>query len=110
MKYAMMKKATKLMPLLRHKPSHNPRLAYTLVDEDMAVVDALMRISSQTESEFGSPDRDEMQRPPCSSANKARCCRGSNRGRPGGRSTDRAMARQRFSPDECCDAEDARYP
>jgi len=43
-------KATKLMPLMRHKRSQNP-----LVDEAMAVVDALMRISSRTDSEIGSP-------------------------------------------------------
>src|SRR5216117_2410003 len=55
MTYAMMAKATKLMPLLRHKPSQNPRVVYTLVDEGMAAVDALMRISSRTEGEFGSP-------------------------------------------------------
>src|SRR6266850_2426022 len=42
MTYATMAKATKLMPLLRHKPSQNPRV---LVDEVVAVVDALMRIS-----------------------------------------------------------------
>src|SRR5216117_1412505 len=41
----MMKKATKLMPLLRHKPSQNPRVVYTLVDQGMAAVDTLMRIS-----------------------------------------------------------------
>src|SRR6266567_736397 len=46
MTYAMMAKATKLMPLWRHKPSQNPRVVYTLVDEAMAVVDALMRISA----------------------------------------------------------------
>src|SRR5438034_520138 len=55
MTYAMMAKGTKLMPLLRHKPSQNPRVVYTLVDEGMAAVDALMRISSRTEGEFGSP-------------------------------------------------------
>src|SRR5712692_8440730 len=42
MTYAMMAKTTKLMPLMRHKPSQNPRV---LVDEVVAVVDALMRIS-----------------------------------------------------------------
>src|SRR5713101_4732279 len=52
MTYAMMAKTTKLVPLMRHKPSQNPRV---LVDEVIAVVDALMRISSRTEGEFGSP-------------------------------------------------------
>src|SRR5712664_4446464 len=42
MTHAMMSKTTKLMPLMRHKPSQNPRV---LVDEVVAVVDALMRIS-----------------------------------------------------------------
>src|SRR5438132_2370685 len=48
----MMAKATKLMPLRRHKRSQNPRV---VVDEVIAVVDALMRISVRTEGEFGSP-------------------------------------------------------
>ena len=38
------------MPAVRHRRSQN-----ALVDEVMAVVDALMRISSRTEGEFGSP-------------------------------------------------------
>jgi hypothetical protein len=45
MTYAMMKKTTKLMPLMRHKRSHNMGVVYTLVDEVIAVVDALMTIS-----------------------------------------------------------------
>src|SRR5882762_636365 len=45
MTYAMMAKTTKLMPLKRHRRSQNPRVVYTLVDEAMAVVDALMGIS-----------------------------------------------------------------
>jgi hypothetical protein len=52
MTYAMMKKTTKLMPLMRHKRSQNAGVVYTLVDDE---VDAVMRISSRTESEFGSP-------------------------------------------------------
>src|SRR5438309_10819627 len=51
----MMAKATKLMPLKRHRRSQNPRVVYGLVDEVIAVVDALMRISVRTEGEFGSP-------------------------------------------------------
>jgi hypothetical protein len=30
------------MPLVRHKRSQNPRVVYTLVDEGMTAVDALM--------------------------------------------------------------------
>src|SRR5437899_8208546 len=41
MRYATMTKTTKLMPLRRHKRSQNPRV---LVDEVVAVVEALMRI------------------------------------------------------------------
>src|SRR2546428_12011862 len=55
MTYAMMAKTTKLMPLKRHRRSQNPRVVYTLVDEAMAAVDALMRISPRAEGEFGSP-------------------------------------------------------
>src|SRR6267378_1833722 len=55
MTYAMMKKTTKLMPLMRHKRSQNTLVVYTLVDEVLAMVDALMRISSRTKGEFGSP-------------------------------------------------------
>src|SRR5260221_5399849 len=44
MAYAMMKKATKPMPIMRHKRSQNARVLYTLVDG--GVVDALMSISS----------------------------------------------------------------
>lgn len=43
------------MPAVRHKRSQNAGVVYTLVDEVMAVVDALMRTSSRTEAEFGSP-------------------------------------------------------
>src|SRR5882762_1653188 len=43
MTYAMMAKRTKLMPLKRHRRSQNPRV---LVDELIAVVDALMGISA----------------------------------------------------------------
>src|SRR6267143_4834944 len=46
----MMKSPTDWMPAVRHRRSQN-----ALVDEVMAVVDALMRISSRTEGEFGSP-------------------------------------------------------
>src|SRR5882762_1057866 len=55
MTYAMMKKTTKLMPLMRHKRSQNTLVVNTLVDEVLAMVDALMRISSRTKGEFGSP-------------------------------------------------------
>ncbi len=54
MTYAMMKKTTRLMPLWRHKRSQNTGVVYTLVDEVIALVDALMRICSRTEGEFGS--------------------------------------------------------
>jgi hypothetical protein len=40
------------MPAARHKRSQNTGLVYTLVDD---AVDALMRVSSKTEREFGSP-------------------------------------------------------
>src|SRR6266576_2258534 len=53
MTYATMAKTTKLMPLKRHRRSQNPRVVYALVDAAMAVVDALMRISSRAEGEFG---------------------------------------------------------
>src|SRR5437016_3118547 len=46
MTYAMMAKTTKLMPLKRHRRSQNPRVVYKLVDDAMAVVDALMRCSA----------------------------------------------------------------
>src|SRR6266550_607049 len=49
MTYAMIKKTTKLMPLMRHKRSQNTGVVYALVDEVIALVDALMRISSRTE-------------------------------------------------------------
>jgi hypothetical protein len=42
------------MPLVRHKRSQNA-LVFTPVDELVAVVDALMMISSRTEKEIGSP-------------------------------------------------------
>src|SRR5947208_14796958 len=45
MTYAMMTKTTKLMPLKRHRRSQNARVVFTLVDEAVAVVDALMTIS-----------------------------------------------------------------
>src|SRR5882762_133143 len=58
----MMAKATKLMPLIRHKRSQN-----TLVDEVIAVVDALMRISSRTDGEgdwlVGSPSSQDLVDP-----------------------------------------------
>jgi hypothetical protein len=41
----MMNKTTNWMPLVRHKRSQKPRVVYPLVEEAMAVVDALMRIS-----------------------------------------------------------------
>jgi hypothetical protein len=47
------------MPLTRHKRSQNAGVVYTLVDAVLAVVDALMRISSRIEDEFGSPVADE---------------------------------------------------
>src|SRR5712691_6464845 len=53
MMYAMMNKTTNWMPLVRHKRSQNPRVVYTLVDEVMAVEDAVTRISFRTEGEFG---------------------------------------------------------
>jgi hypothetical protein len=43
MTYAMIKKTTKLMPLMRHKRSQNTLVVYALVDEVLAMVDALMR-------------------------------------------------------------------
>ena len=46
---AMMNKPTNWMPLVRHKRSQNAGVVYTLVDEVMAVVDALMRTSSRSE-------------------------------------------------------------
>src|SRR2546425_3194440 len=54
MTYAMMAKATKLMRLMRHKRAQNTRVVFTLVDEAVAVVDALMRISSRAAGEFES--------------------------------------------------------
>ena len=42
----MMNKATNWMPLVRHKRSQNAGVAYTLADEALAGVDALMTISS----------------------------------------------------------------
>src|SRR6202048_2274184 len=48
MAYAMMNKTTNWMPLKRHKRSQNAGVAYTLVDELVAVVDALMTTSSNT--------------------------------------------------------------
>src|ERR1700730_7429762 len=49
MTYAMMNRPTDWMPLDRHKRSQNAGVAYTLVDDTVAVVDALMRISSPTQ-------------------------------------------------------------
>src|ERR1700730_4754835 len=51
----MMKSPTDWMPAVRHRRSQNAGVVYALVDEVTAVVDALMRISSRTECEFGSP-------------------------------------------------------
>src|SRR5437899_2038553 len=51
----MMRKTTKLIPLWRHKRSQNAGVVYTLVDEVLAMVDALMTFSFRTEGEFGSP-------------------------------------------------------
>src|SRR5260221_13361882 len=51
----MMKSPTDWMPAVRHRRSQNAGVVYALVDEVTAVVDALMRISSRTEYEFGSP-------------------------------------------------------
>jgi hypothetical protein len=39
---------------MRHKRSQNTGVVYTLVDEVVAVVDALMWNSSRNEGEFGS--------------------------------------------------------
>src|ERR1700751_3787185 len=50
----MMKSPTDWMPAVRHRRSQNAGVVYALVDEVTAVVDALMRISSRTECEFGS--------------------------------------------------------
>jgi hypothetical protein len=44
-----MKKTTKLMPLWRHKRSQNTGVVYTPVDEVLAVMGALMRVSSRNE-------------------------------------------------------------
>jgi hypothetical protein len=44
-----MKQPTDWMPAVRHKRSQNTRGVFTLVDEVMPVVDALMTISSRTE-------------------------------------------------------------
>src|SRR6267378_6748880 len=51
----MIKSPTDWMPAVRHRRSQNAGVVYALVDEVTAVVDALMRISSRTECEFGSP-------------------------------------------------------
>jgi hypothetical protein len=45
----MMKHRMDWIPPVRHKRSQNAGVLYTLVDEVMAVVDALMRISLRTE-------------------------------------------------------------
>ena len=42
------------MPPVRQKRSQNALVLYALGDEVLAMVDALMRISSRTEGEFGS--------------------------------------------------------
>ena len=47
----MMKKTTKWMPLVRHKRSQNARVLYTLADDGVAVVDALMGVSFRTVAE-----------------------------------------------------------
>ena len=47
MRYAMLKKATKLMPLMRHKRSQNTPVTYTLVGTLIVVVGVLMMISSR---------------------------------------------------------------
>src|SRR6185437_4647721 len=56
MTYATMAKMTKLLPLPRHKRSQNAR-PYLLVDELVAVVDALMRMSSRPEGGQSAGDR-----------------------------------------------------
>jgi hypothetical protein len=38
-----------------YKRSQNTGVLYALVDEVIALVDALMKISSRTEGDFGSP-------------------------------------------------------
>ena len=43
----MMKNTTNCRPAVRHKRSQNLPVVYTLVDEVMAVVDSLMRVSLQ---------------------------------------------------------------
>src|ERR1700730_17559786 len=55
MTYAMMKQTRNWMPPVRQKRSQNALMVYTLGDEVLATGDALMRISSRTEGEFGSP-------------------------------------------------------
>src|SRR6266404_8471654 len=55
MTYAMMKQTRNWMPPVRQKRSQNALVVYTLGDEVLAMVDALMRISSRIEGEFGSP-------------------------------------------------------
>src|SRR2546421_5933519 len=54
MTYAMMKQTRNWMPPVRQKRSQNALVLYALGDEVLAMVDALMRISSRTEGEFGS--------------------------------------------------------
>jgi hypothetical protein len=49
MTYAMMNSPTDWMPLERHKRSQNTGVVYTLVDEIVSVVEAVMRVSSQAE-------------------------------------------------------------
>src|SRR5712671_4404799 len=51
----MMKSPTDWMPAVRHRRSQNAGVVYALVDEVIAGVDALMRISSRTCGECGSP-------------------------------------------------------
>src|SRR5262245_36153639 len=46
MTYARTKRPTDWSPLERHKRSQNAEVVYTLVDEGRAVLDALMRVSS----------------------------------------------------------------
>jgi hypothetical protein len=41
---------------MRHRPSQKTRAVFTLVDEVVAAVGTLMRISSRNEGEFGNLD------------------------------------------------------
>src|ERR1700722_7891911 len=57
MVYPMMKSPRDWMPAERHKRSQNAGVVYTLVDEVLATLDALMRISSWIEIKVNSEAR-----------------------------------------------------